>query len=311
MEPRFWRKKAVLVKSEVTYGVDPIPTGAANAIEVRNVSFTPMKNKVVEQNIEQPYMGNQQELVVGTSVSLNFDVAVAGSGAAGTAPGYGPLHLACGMSQTISAGVSTVYNLVSALFGSATIYINIDGVLHKLLGCRGDRDVKLAGGSVPVYSYKFTGLYGGVVDAAMPALTMTAWQLPLTVNNVNTGEFSIDGFATNLYELSIMGGNQVIHRDDIVGVEDVQITDRKATGSITIQAPKQADHDFYSLVKAATVVPIAVTHGTVAGNKVKFELLAQLKDPTLGEKNGVATMTLGLRLKPTSAGNDEIVETVM
>lgn len=309
--PRFWKKKAILIKTEATYGVDPIPTGVANAIEVRNVSFTPMKNKVVEQNIESPHMGNQQEIVVGTSVTLNFDVAIAGSGAAGTAPAFGPLHLACGLSQTVSAGVSVLYNLISALFGSATIYINIDGVLHKMLGCRGDRDIKLTGAGIPVYSYKFTGLYGGIADAALPAVTMTAWQTPLAVNNVNTNSFSIDSFATNLYDLSIMGGNQVVHRDDIIGTEDVLITDRKMTGSVTIQAPAQADHDFYALVRAATVVPITITHGTVAGNKVKFDMLAQLKDPTLGEKNGVASMTLGLRLKPTSAGNDEFIETVM
>lgn len=383
---RFWRKKAILVKIEPVYGTDSVPTGGANAVEVRNLSIVPMKNKTVEQNIEQAFMGNQQEIVVGTEVTVQFDVAITGSGTAGTAPAYGPMNRACGRSETALAvaqagtatagGASTitlaatasavddaykrltikitggtgsgqarlisgyvgatkvatvreawttppdatstysidaqvVYAPISSGFEAVTIYVNIDGVLHKLLGVRGDRDLKLNGAGIPLYTYKFTGLYGGVTDVALPALTMSAWKVPLGVNNVNTGAFSIDGFSTNLYSLEITGGSQVVHRDDIVGEEDVIITDRKSAGSITIQAPTQAEKDFYALVRAATIVPITVTHGTAAGEKVKLDLLAQLKDPSYEDKNGITAMKFSLRLKPTSAGNDELIESIL
>lgn len=386
MTKRYWRKKAILFKIEPTYGVDAVPTGGANAMETRNFSIEPMKNRTAEQNIEQAFMGNQQEIVVGTSVAVQFEVGITGSGTAGVAPAYGPLNRACGRSETALAaaqagtaqagGASTitlavgasavddayknltirttggtgsgqsrvisgyvgatkvatvreawttppdatttysidaqvVYAPVSAAFEAGTMYVNIDGVLHKLLGVRGDRDLKLTGAGIPVYVYKFVGLYGGVTDAGLPALTMTAWKVPLGVNNVNTGAFSIDGFATNLYSLEVMSGNQVTHRDDIIGEEDVIIGDRKPTGSIIIQAPTQAEKDFYTLVKDATVVPITVTHGTAAGGKAKFDLLAQLKDPGYEEKNGITAMKFGLRLKPTSAGNDELIESIM
>lgn len=383
---RFWRKKAILVKIEPVYGTDSVPTGGANAVEVRNLSIVPMKNKTVEQNIEQAFMGNQQEIVVGTEVTVQFDVAITGSGAAGTAPAYGPMNRACGRSETalavavtgtataggadsitLAAGASAVddaykhltiritggtgsgqtrlisgyagatkvatvreawttptdatsvysidaqvvYAPISSVFESATIYVNIDGVLHKLLGVRGDRDLKLNGAGLPLYTYKYTGLYGGVTDVPLPVLTMSAWKVPLAVNNVNTGAFSIAGFVTNLYGLEITGGNQVVHRDDIIGEEDVIITDRKSTGSITIQAPMQAEKDFYALVQAATIVPITVTHGTAAGEKVKLDLLAQLKDPTYEDKNGITAMKFSLRLKPTSAGNNELIESIL
>lgn len=310
--PRLFRRKTILAKAEVTYGTDPIPTGAANAIEVRNVSFTPLKLGVVENQFERAYMGNGAELVTGSEVQLNFDVAVAGSGAAGTAPAFSALHKACGFSETITAATSVVYNLVSSSFGSATIYFNMDGVQHKILGCRGDRDFKLAGGSVPVYSYKFTGIYAGPTDVALPTQVLTSWQQPLAVNNVNTSLFTADTFAAGLYELSVTGGNVIQHRQDIVGVEDVLIMDRRMAGQLVIQAPTtQAEKDFWALAKAGTVVAISVTHGTAAGNKVKFDLKAQLKDPTYVEKNsGVVGMQFGLRLVPTSAGNDELVETL-
>ncbi len=383
---RFWRKKAILFKLEAVYGQDSVPTGGANAVEVRNLSIVPMKNKTVEQNIEQPYMGNQQEIVLGTEVTVQFDVAITGSGAAGTAPAYGPMNRACGRSETalavavadtaVAGGANSislaatasavddaykyltikitggtgagqarlisgyvgatkvasvreawttppdvtstysidaqvVYAPISGGFEAASMYVNIDGVLHKLWGVRGDRDLKLNGAGIPVYTYKFTGLYGGITDEPLPPLTMSAWKVPLAVNNVNTGAFSIDGFTTNLYGLEITGGNQVVHRDDIVGEEDVIITDRKSAGSITIQAPTQAEKDFYALVKTAAVVPITVTHGKVAGEIVKLDLLAQLKDPTYEDKNGITAMKFSLRLKPTSAGNDELIESIL
>lgn len=309
--PRFFNRKAILAKAETAYGTDPIPAGGANAIEVRNMSFTPMKNTSIVQNAERPYLGGQNEIVAGTSVQLNFDVAVAGSGTAGTAPAFSALHKACGLSETIAAAVSVTYNLVSSAFGSATIYVNMDGVLHKILGCRGDRDVKLVGGAVPVYSYKFTGIYGGVSDVALPALTMTAWQAPLAVNNANTSLFTVDGLATALYDLTITGGNTVHHRLEVVGTEDVLITDRQMTGNLIIQAPtNQAEKDFWAIARAGSGIAITATHGLVAGNKVKFDLKAQLKDPTYVDKNGVTAMQFGLRMIPTSAGNDELTETI-
>lgn len=308
---RFWRKKAVLVKIETTYGVDAIPTGAANAVEARNVSFTPMKNKMVDQNIDLPYLGSQVQIAVGTEVNLNFDVALAGSGTAGTAPAYGPLLRSAGMSETVSAGVSAVYAPISASFESATVYINIDGVNHKLLGCRADVGIKLPGAAIPLYSFKITGLYGGIADTALPALTMTAWQKPLAVNNVNTGTFSLHGFATALYDLNIQMGNQVLHRDNIIGLEDVLITDRKAAGDLTIQAPKQAEKDFYALAQAAVTGSLTVTHGTAAGNKVVIASPGvQVLDPSLSDSSGVAAMKLGLRFVPSAAGNDELSITV-
>lgn len=308
---RYYRKKAVLFKIETVYGTDPVPTGAVNAVEIRNVSFTPLKNKMVDQNLDKAFMGNQMQIAVSQEVTLNFDIAFAGSGTAGTAPAYGQMLRACGYSETISAGVSVIYAPVSAAFESATIHINIDGVNHKLLGCRGDVDIKLSGAGVPVYSFKFTGLYGGIADTALPALTLTAWKTPLAVNNANTSAFALHGFATNLYALDITGGATITHRDDVVGIEDVLYTDRKMAGNITIQAPTVAEKDFFGIVKANTAGALTVLHGTVAGNQVQLDAPAvQLLDPAYEDKNGITALKMGLRISPTPAGNDELVITV-
>jgi hypothetical protein len=38
-EPKYWKTKILLAKSEVTYGTDPTPTGASNAILASDVTF--------------------------------------------------------------------------------------------------------------------------------------------------------------------------------------------------------------------------------------------------------------------------------
>ena len=35
-------EQLILIKPEVTYGVDPTPTGAANAIQTRDFTLTPL-----------------------------------------------------------------------------------------------------------------------------------------------------------------------------------------------------------------------------------------------------------------------------
>jgi hypothetical protein len=158
MMPRYFRSKAVLAKIETNYGVDAVPTGAANAILLRNVTINPMDNEVENRELVQAYWGLSEELPVGTKVSLDFEVEMAGSGAAGTAPAYGPLLRACAFSETVSAGVNVVYAPVSGGVESLSMYFNLDGKLHKILGARGTLDVKLNAKKIPVFAFKMQGL---------------------------------------------------------------------------------------------------------------------------------------------------------
>ena len=55
------------------------------------------------------YFGNSEQLPAGIHSELDFEVELAGSGAAGTAPAWGPLIRACGMSETITAATDVKY----------------------------------------------------------------------------------------------------------------------------------------------------------------------------------------------------------
>lgn len=103
-----WRAQAVLVKIETTEGVDAGPTGAANAILALNGELTPFAADTVSRDVLQPYLGASEDIPVGVHVVDAFDVEIAGSGAAGTAPAYDPLLRACGLSPAATTGTATV-----------------------------------------------------------------------------------------------------------------------------------------------------------------------------------------------------------
>ncbi|TIV70559.1 MAG: hypothetical protein E5V89_14140, partial [Mesorhizobium sp.] len=67
---RFYRKLAILTKIETVYGTDPVPTGAANAMQVTNVSVTPLAGDQVSRDLFLPYLGQQGVILVGTYTEL-------------------------------------------------------------------------------------------------------------------------------------------------------------------------------------------------------------------------------------------------
>ena len=122
-----FRKKVILGKIESVYGTDPTPAGSTDAILCRNVEITPLQGETETRDLVRSNIGAQQVIHVGTHVGITFEVEMAGAGAAGTAPAYGPLLRACALSQTISAGVSVVYAPIDASEESVTLHFFIDG----------------------------------------------------------------------------------------------------------------------------------------------------------------------------------------
>ena len=188
--PLLTRKRLILLESESTYGTDPTPDGA-DAILVRDLNITPLQSDVVSRDLVRPYLGASEQLLANTRVECTFSVELAGSGAAGTAPRYGKALLACGMSETISAGVSATYAPVSASFGSCTIYYNIDGVLHKVTGARGTFTLNMAVGEIPSIDFTFTGVYNAPTDTAAPAVTYADQATPVIAKQGNTTGFEL------------------------------------------------------------------------------------------------------------------------
>ncbi|MFK3690416.1 phage tail tube protein [Agrobacterium tumefaciens] len=308
MAKRYWRNRALLVKPEATSGVDSVPTGAANAVLATNVSLEPLVGEDLSRDLVLPNMGHQGIILDGNYARISYEVEVAGSGVAGTAPGVGPCLRACGFQEIITANTKVEYKPVSKLFESATHYFNIDGVNHILLGTRGTVTFGLTPRQIPRFVFTMTGLIGTIADVALPAANVSKFIAPLPVGMANT-TISLFGYAGACEGVTFDVANQIEPRL-LINSESVEQTDRQMTGSAIMEATQLSDKNWFQLARSHTKGALAAQHGTVAGNIVKIDAPAvQIGRPTYGETQRIMNNTLPLMLTPTAAGNDEVLIT--
>ena len=301
------RKRLILVETESTYGADPTPTGA-DAVLVRDLSITPQSSDVVSRDLIRPYLGASQQLLANTKVECTFSVELAGSGAAGTAPQYGKALQACGLSETIAANTSVKYEPESSGFNSVTIHYNIDGVRHKVTGCRGNLTLNANVGEIPSLDFAFTGIYNPPDDTALPTPSYANQDDPLIFKNGNTSSFALLSYAGALQSFSMDLGTSLVYRELVGGSKEVLITDRAVSGSVSIEAVLMATKDFFASAvdDDAALGNLQFTHGSTAGNIVQFtSSKVDIGDVSYGDQDGIAMLEIPYTCVPDSAANAE------
>lgn len=303
--PLLSRKRLILAKTESTYGTDSTPAGT-DAVLVRSLEVTPLESDVVSRDLIRPYLGNSDQLLANSRVLCSFEVELAGSGTAGTAPRYDALLKACGMSATIVASTSVTYAPVSASFSSCTIVYNVDGVQHKLTGARGTVTMNCELGQIPTLQFEMTGIYNAPTDTAQPAVTYSNQATPLIFKEGNTSAFQFFSYAGCLNSVSFNLANEIIYRELIGCTKEVIITNRAPAGDVSIEAPTIATKDFFSLALGTATGNLTFLHGTTAGNRVTFTApQVDIAQPSYTDQDGIQMLQLPYVALPTSAGNNE------
>ena len=301
------RKRLILAKTETTYGTDPTPTGAANAILVRNLDITPLQADLVDRQLIRPYFGGYPQLLAQTRVEVTFEVELAGSGTAGTAPAYGPVLKACGLAETVVASTSVSYAPVSSSFSSVTIYFHNDGIRHKVTGARGTFEIDAQLNQIPVIKFTMTGIYNAPSDVSLPTPTYANQATPLLFKNGNTTNFSAFSYSGALMSLQMQMANNIVYRELVGGTKEVLITDRKPAGNAVLELPTITAKDFFTVANSTTQGAVTFTHGTTAGNIATFNgPYAYIANPSYSDQDGIQMLTLPVSYVPSSAGNDEV-----
>ena len=300
-----FRQKVLLAKLEATYGTDPAPTGAANAILASNVSIQAMEGQDVARAHDTPFLGNNGQLPADLHMVVRFNVELVGSGTAGTAPGWGVLLRGCGVAEVIVANTSVTYNPVSDGHESITLALNIDGVLFKLLGARGDCTIGVSASGIPQLEFVFTGLWTKPTDQAKPTPDYSAFQQPQVASQANTPILSIGGTDMVGRTFRMAFGNQVEGRF-LIGEEAIEIVDRAETLEVQIEHTPIASFDPYALARDAATVAVSLAHGTVAGSVATLSVpSAQMQRPGAPtEAQGIVELPLSMMPLPV-AGNDQ------
>lgn len=304
--PKLYRKRTILAKTETTVGTDPTPTGAANAIKVRELTIEPIQSDEVTRDLVRGYLGNFETLLANTRVQITAECELAGSGAAGTAPRYSPLLKSCGFSETVASGTSVTYAPVSAAMSSCTIYYNTDGILHKITNCRGTMSVACETGAIPTISFTMTGVFNAPTDTAAPSTTYGQQADPLIFKQGNTSGFQIHGHSGALQSWSLDMNNEVVYRELVGGTKTVELLDRAPSGSLSIEAPTLAAKNFFTAATGTATGNNLFLHGTTAGNKVQVSCpQSDLGAVTYADNDGVVMLEIPYTAVPNT-GNDEV-----
>ena len=288
------------------YGTDPTPDGA-DAVLVRDLNITPQQSDVVSRDLIRPYLGASEQLLANTRVECTFSVELAGSGTAGTAPQYGKALQACGLSETIVAATSVTYAPVSESFDSVTIHYNVDGVRHKVTGCRGTFTLTANVGEIPTIDFTFTGIYNAPDDSALPTATYANQATPLIFKQGNTDTFELLSYSGCLQSVTMDLGNTIVYRELVGCDKEVLITDRSSTGTVVIEAPTIAGKDYFAAaLDDSSLGNLTFQHGTTAGNIVDFESTGvDVGDLSYSDQDGIAMLNLPFTAVPSTSGNDE------
>ena len=299
------KKRLILAKAESSYGVSPTPTGT-DALLVSNLDVKPLELELKDRELIFGYYGNSEKLVGQRMVGISFDVELAGSGTAGTAPRWGAVMNACGFSENVVASTSVTYALVSTGQTSVAIDFYADGTRHLALGCRGTWSLEATAGEIPKIKFELMGIYQAATATSNPTPTYALQADPVVFNSTNTTPVAVHGYAACLEAFSLSLGNETPFRQLAGCTQRVAITDRAPEGEVTIEAPALGTKDYFTAASAQTLGELSFTHGGTAGNIVTFTApTCNLGSPAYGESDGVLMLKLPFMPVPTSAGNDE------
>lgn len=308
--PYDYDKRLLFYKIETTEGVDASPA-AGDAVLTRNLTPVNYESDTRVRELDGAYYGARPQTKIGLRGRTTFEVEIAGGGTATTVPAWMKLNRACGMNAGTVGGSSVIQAPISASVPSATLWDYTDTFKQPMLGARGDFRMTFEDDQYPWFAYDFMGYPPAALatDASPATPNVAAFQTPVFVSNENT-TFTLDGYAAELRRLEIMAGSRLAPRSFVGAVDRVKYRNREWSANAVIRLPAIASKDYLAHLRNSVQVPLALTHGTVAGNIVSVAAArAEVGLIATSEEEGDLMATIPLRLIPSTAGNDEITIT--
>jgi len=264
--------RLVLAKTELILGVDPTPTPALNAIRVITADIKP-NIEAIDRKVQKNTMGNLPHMIGKKTATLDIEVEMKGSGAAGTPPEIAPLLKACGRVETINAGVSVVYQPSTTSNSTVTVYVYKDGLLWKCIGGRGKVTYDTTIGQITSIKFSFQVLYTAPVTQTVPTGAAYQSSQPIVATTIDVA--TENGTAIKVAAIGFDDGNDM-QEHYVIGEHSFQIANRQPTAKLTKDSVgSTAEWD--NLV-AGLDANISFTFGQSTGNKFKCDMPVARKD---------------------------------
>ncbi|SCW56238.1 hypothetical protein SAMN02927924_01372 [Sphingobium faniae] len=289
----------VLAKKEVTYGVDSAPTVAANGILTRNYSGKPVDMDRIERNLDQRVFGALASVPSNERRTVSYEVEIAGSGDAGTAPAWMELLEACGMAApVVTADVDAVQDFAApgTVGSSISQYDFMSDQRRKAVGVVGNFTMDFTAGAYPFFGFNWMGLVPAATpfDKSAPgAVDVSRWQQAVEVN-IDNSEMLLDGHSCIVRSWRADAGVTTAMRN-LVGKRYVRRGNHSFTSTAVIEAPDIQTKDFIQSLRTGSLLPWSLDHGVTAGNIIGLESAkVQITDITESNEDDTLMWTVAM-----------------
>lgn len=261
----------LLFKMQAVADTPETPDGS-NAFKTMELGYDPYQGPTGELKYDTDGQGNSPQQNFSPEDNFNFKTALFASGVAGTEPPQDPAFRACGMNVTVDPGVSVTYNTIDVT-ENATEFATVARVkgnkLYKASDCMGDFGFMLKSKDFPKFEFSnFIGTHIEPTTTGAITPDLSAWLPPIPVSKDNTPTCTIGGWQGCVDELSFTMGN-VINRHDRIACEGIQITERKPSAKLVVEAPDIASKNFWQEMAShegtINLYDVVFSHGVNAG----------------------------------------------
>lgn len=209
---------------------------------------------------------------------------------------------------TLKAVGSVIYDPASSSLGSVTIWVYLDGLLHKINGCRGSFELTGEAGMQPRIAWTFQGLYSTPTDAVIPSGSA----FDSTKGPVFMGAtFTYGAYPAIIQQLTINMNNELSQCESVIaghGVVGIEIVGRAPGGSINPKAIIEATRPWWSNWEDGDGATLVVVIGSTAGNiiTINSDTDGCVKESiSWGDRNGIRIYDIPFGLYGSS-GDDEL-----
>lgn len=281
----------IIARVESAYGTPPTMTAADYGLLAYD-SAAPVSVDItrIELRPHGASFTHRKDIIAQRLAKLRFRCALMGSGSIGSTAvagyrGLDALLQGCGLTSTATPATSIVYapSAVSDL-KSVSIYVNMDGVAHKLSGCYGTLSMSGDPRNGNMIDFEFTGLYQAPIGGTDVTTAFSGWAggdnralgwLGLTSSTIdNTADQYVSVLKSYRFALNATI-EPIDDANSTTGMYGLVYADRAPTLNVTVGLDTQGDAtdiiqypEFFADCFAGTTHDITWTQGSDAGNVV-------------------------------------------
>lgn len=291
------RSRLIMVKNGANW--DPILA--------RTVTFRHIEADMQRREFVTGQEGAQTEDVLNLNAGADIEVEGAPGGAAGTAPKYADLLKACGLTETVTAGVSVSYTPVP--MGTEPTEIELQGrnanVWQAMAKVGGSLSFSAETARKPMFTMKMVGnSQAHAAPVVGPAPSFAGFPAAIECSPANMSAFTLGGVTLCVQSFNLSDGRSPM-RGKFMNCDKTTNYSRAFTGRMVVEWPPTATKDLLALCKAGTTEPLIWQLGSAAGQIVRVVApKVQIKYAGEQDIDGILAIALDLVFTPDQGDDD-------